>query len=47
MDWVGFGVPPLGSLIIIAGMTIGAFVLGWWFYMPNPMDKDKKNRKKP
>jgi hypothetical protein len=47
MDWVGFGLPPLGSLIIIAGMTIGVFVLGWWFYMPNPMDKDKKNRKKP
>jgi hypothetical protein len=46
MDWVGFGLPPLGSLIIIAGMTIGVFVLGWWFYMPNPMDKDKKNRKK-
>jgi heme/copper-type cytochrome/quinol oxidase subunit 1 len=47
MDWVGFGLPPIGSLIIIAGMTIGVFVLGWWFYMPNPMDKDKKNRKKP
>jgi heme/copper-type cytochrome/quinol oxidase subunit 1 len=47
MDWVGFGLPPLGSLIIVAGMTIGVFVLGWWFYMPNPMDKDKKNRKKP
>jgi len=47
MDWVGFGLPPLGSLIMIAGMTIGVFVLGWWFYMPNPMDKDKKNRKKP
>ena len=47
MDWVGFGLPPLGSVIIIVVMTIGVFVLGWWFYMPNPMDKDKKNRKKP
>ena len=39
--------PPLGSLIIIAVMTIGVFVLGWWFYMPNPMNNDKKNKKKP
>jgi hypothetical protein len=35
---------PLGSWIIIAVMTIGLFVLGWWFFMENPMAKDKKNR---
>jgi hypothetical protein len=45
MDWVGFGLPPLGSLIIIVVMTIGVFVLGWWFYMPNPMAKDKGKKK--
>jgi hypothetical protein len=45
MDWVGFGLPPLGSLIIIVVMTIGVFVLAWWFYMPNPMAKDKGKKK--
>ena len=46
MDWVGFGLPPLGSVIIIVVMTIGVFVLGWWFYIPNPMDRDGKKEKK-
>jgi Tfp pilus assembly protein PilO len=46
MDWVGFGLPPLGSVIIIVVMTIGVFVLGWWFYLPNPMAKDKGKKKK-
>jgi hypothetical protein len=45
-EWVGYGIS-LGGWLIMAGMAIGVFVLGWWFYMPNPMDKDKKNRKKP
>jgi hypothetical protein len=31
----------------MAGWTIGLVVLGWWFFMPNPMAKDKKNKKKP
>jgi len=22
------------------------FALAWWFYMPNPMDRDKKPKKK-
>jgi hypothetical protein len=26
--------------------TIGIFVLGWWFFMPNPMAKDRKDRNK-
>ena len=38
---------PLGSWIIMAGWTIGLVVLGWWFFMPNPMANDKKNKKKP
>ncbi len=46
MEWVGFGMAGLGSWLIIAGMTIGVFVLGWWFYMPNPMAKDGKKEKK-
>jgi len=44
--WVGFGLPSLGSWLIMAGMAIGVFVLGWWFYMPNPMDKDRKDKNK-
>jgi hypothetical protein len=32
----------------MAGWTIGLIVLGWWFFMPNPMAKDsRKNKKKP
>jgi len=45
-EWVGYGMS-LGSWLMIAGWTIGIFVLGWWFFMPNPMAKDKKNKKKP
>jgi hypothetical protein len=44
--WVSFGMPPLGSLLMIAGWTIGIIVLGWWFFMPNPMAKDRKDRNK-
>ena len=34
----------IGSWLIMAGMTIGVFVLGWWFFLENPMAKDKKNK---
>lgn len=44
-EWVGFGIS-LGGWLIMAGMAIGVFVLGWWFYMPNPMAKDRKDRNK-
>jgi FtsH-binding integral membrane protein len=37
----------LGSWIIMAGWTIGLAILAWWFFMPNPMDRDKKPKKKP
>jgi len=30
----------------MAVLTIGIFVLGWWFFMPNPMAKDRKDRNK-
>ena len=46
-EWVGFGMASLGSWLMIVGWTIGLFVLGWWFFMPNPMDRDRKNKKKP
>jgi len=46
-EWVGFGMASLGSWLMIAGWTIGISVLGWWFFMPNPMDRDKKDKKKP
>lgn len=36
----------LWSWVIMAGWTIGLGVLGWWFFMPNPMAKDKKPKKK-
>ncbi|HSQ91289.1 MAG TPA: hypothetical protein VLM19_03845 [Nitrospiraceae bacterium] len=35
------------SWVIMAVWTIAIFVLGWWFYMPNPMAKDGKPKKKP
>ncbi len=44
-EWVGYGIP-LGSWLMMAGWTIGIFVLGWWFFMPNPMAKDRKDRKR-
>jgi hypothetical protein len=48
MEWVGFGMASLGSWLMVAGWTIGIFVLGWWFFMPNPMAKDsRKDKKKP
>ena len=34
------------SWVIMAVWTIGIFVLGWWFFMPNPMAKDRKDRNK-
>jgi len=46
-EWVGYGLAGLGSWLIIAAWTIGLIVLGWWFFMPNPMAKDKKDKKKP
>ena len=44
--WLSFGMPGLGSWVIMAVWTIGIFVLGWWFFMPNPMAKDRKDRNK-
>ena len=44
--WVSYGMPSLGSWLMIAGWTIGIAVLGWWFFMPNPMAKDRKDRNK-
>ncbi|MGH7215846.1 MAG: hypothetical protein ACREIG_01265 [Nitrospiraceae bacterium] len=41
MEMAGFW-----SWVIMAAWTIGLFVLAWWFYMPNPMDRDKKSKKK-
>ena len=46
-EWVGFGMAGLGSWLMIAGWTIGIAILAWWFYMPNPMAKDRKDKKKP
>ncbi len=43
--WVGFGMS-LGSWLILAGMVICIFILGWWFFMPNPMAQDRKDRNK-
>jgi hypothetical protein len=37
----------LWSWVIMAGWTIGLGFLAWWFFMPNPMDRDKKLKKKP
>ncbi len=36
----------LWSWVIMGGWTIGLGVLAWWFFMPNPMDRDKKPKKK-
>ena len=36
----------LWSWVIMAGWTIGLGVLAWWFFMPIPMDRDKKPKKK-
>jgi hypothetical protein len=44
--WESFGMAGLGSWLIMAGWTIGIGILAWWFYMPNPMDKDQKSKKK-
>ena len=46
-EWVGFGMAGLGSWLMIAGWTIGIAILAWWFYMPNPMAKYRKDKKKP
>ena len=37
----------LWSWVIMAGWTIGIAILAWWFYLPNPMGKDRKTKKKP
>jgi hypothetical protein len=31
----------------MAVWTIGLAILAWWFFMPNPMDRDRKPKKKP
>lgn len=36
----------LGSWLIMAGWSIGLALLAWWFFMPNPMDRDRKHKKK-
>jgi hypothetical protein len=36
----------LGSWLIMAGWSIGLAILAWWFFMPNPMDRDRKHKKK-
>jgi hypothetical protein len=36
----------LWSWVIMAGWTIVIGILAWWFYMPNPMDRDRKRPKK-
>ena len=48
MKWNGMGGfwNIAGKLALMAGMAIGVSVLGWWFYMPNPMAKDRKDRNK-
>jgi hypothetical protein len=45
-EWVSFGWAGIGSWIMIAGWTIGLAILAWWFFMPNPMDRDRKSKKK-
>ncbi|MDZ4856368.1 MAG: hypothetical protein SGJ26_16190 [Nitrospirota bacterium] len=37
----------IGSWLIMGGWTIGLAILAWWFFMPNPMAKDRKPKKKP
>jgi hypothetical protein len=44
--WASFGMAGIWSWVIMVGWTIGLFALAWWFYMPNPMDRDKKSKKK-
>jgi hypothetical protein len=45
--WESFGMAGLGSWLIIAVWTIGIGFLAWWFFMPNPMDRDRKPKRKP
>jgi hypothetical protein len=45
-EWVSFGWAGIGSWLMIAGWTIGLAILAWWFFMPNPMDRDRKSKKK-
>lgn len=44
--WESFSMAGIWSWIIMVGWTIGLAILAWWFFMPNPMDRDKKHRKK-
>ncbi|MEO8340637.1 MAG: hypothetical protein ABI604_13125 [Nitrospirota bacterium] len=45
-EWVSFGMAGLWSWVIMIAWTIGIAVLAWWFFMPNPMDRDRKPKKK-
>jgi hypothetical protein len=44
--WDSFGIAGIWSWVIMVVWTVGLFALAWWFYMPNPMDRDKKSKKK-
>ena len=46
MEWSGFGMAGIWRWLIMIGWTVGLAILAWWFFMPNPMDRDKKSKKR-
>jgi hypothetical protein len=46
--WAGpeFGWVQALSWLLVIGFWLGVAFFGWKFFMPNPMDRDKKHQKK-